>query len=205
MFDICVLLGGCGMYDGSDPQETILLAAALARREGRPTFVAPDVDQLHVVDHLNGDAMDGSRRVLQEAARLARGKVTALEEFRPAQTDALVIPGGHGVAKNLMTGFATPGARPEVRPEVKALLSHCLESGKPLAVVSLAKLLLEMVVPSAFTERLRSEAADQVYVDEEHRLLYTPGFLVGDRLEQILPGIEALAERLIGMCEEAPE
>ena len=72
-------------------------------------------------------------------------------------------------------------------------------------VVSVARLLLEAVVEDAFTERLRSEAADQVYVDTERRLLYTPGYLAGDRMEQILPGIEALGERMMAMCREASE
>jgi enhancing lycopene biosynthesis protein 2 len=200
MFDVCVLLSGCGMYDGSEPQETVLLLAAIARHGGRAVCVAPDVPQLHVVDHTTGDEMPGERGVLAEAARLGRGRVGRLEELRPEGTDALAIPGGYGVGKNLMTGFADPGARPEVRPAVRGLLEHYLEERKPVALVSLAKLLLESVVAGAFTERLRTEAPDQVYEDAERRILYTPGYLVGDRIEQVAPGIEALGRRLGEWC-----
>ena len=199
---IAVLLSGCGMYDGSEPQETVLLLAALAQRGGRAICVAPDVPQLHVVDHRDGNERSGDRGVVEESARLARGKVAPLGEFVPAGTDALVIPGGYGVGKNLMTGFAEPGSRPEVHPDVRELIRHYLDERKPVAAISLAKLLLEAVVAESFTERLRSEAADQVYEDPGARLLYSPGFLVGDRLDQIAPGIEALAERLMEWCRE---
>lgn len=205
MFDVCVLLSGCGMYDGSEPQETVLLLSALARRGARPTCVAPAVDQLHVVDHRDGEEMEGRRRVLQEAARLCRGKITDLADFHPGRTDALAIPGGYGVGKNLMTGFAEPGARPSILPAVDALLRHYLGARKPVAVLSLAKLLLESVEEEAFTGRLRTEAADRVYEDAGRRLLYTPGYLVGDRLDQIAPGIDALAERLLEMCAREVE
>lgn len=192
MPDVCVLLAGCGMYDGSEPQETILLLSALARRRLRAVCVAPDVPQLHVVDHTTGDEMAGERSVLAEAARLSRGRVASLAGFRPRPADALAIPGGYGVGKNLMIGFADPGARPEIRPEVRALLQHFLDEGKPVAVISLAKLLLEVLVEGAFTERLREESAERAYRDEERRLVYAPGFLAGDRIDQVGAGIDAL-------------
>ena len=149
--------------------------------------------------------MEGSRGVLQESARLARGKVTRLEDFEPARCDALAIPGGYGVAKNLMTGFAETGARPGIDPQVEALLKFFLAKRRPIGVVSLAKLLLEHVAEDVFTERLRAESADQVYVDAGRRLLYTPGYLAGERLDQIEPGIEALGERMLAMCREESE
>ena len=190
------------MFDGSEPHEAILLLSALARRGGRAVCVAPDIDQLHVVDHGSGDEVEGTRSVLTEAARLSRGKILPLSDFHPGRTDALAIPGGYGVGKNLMTGFAEPGARPEVVPQVRDLLRHYLEERKPIAVLSLAKLLLESEDEEAFTGRLRTESADQVYEDAGRRLLYTPGYLVGDRIEQIVPGIEALADRLVAWCGE---
>ena len=190
------------MYDGSEPQETVLLLASLARHGGRAVCTAPDVAQLHVVDHRDGNEAGGNRNVAEESARLARGKVISLDEFDPGATDALVIPGGYGVGKNLMTGFAEPGAVPVVRPAVRDLVGQYLCARKPVGVISLAKLLLESLVEKAFTERLRTEEANQVYADADRRLLYTPGFLVGDRLDQISPGIDALAERLISWCGE---
>ena len=125
-------------------------------------------------------------------------------EFLPEMVDALVIPGGYGVAKNLMTGFADAQSPREVRPEVAKLVQHFLSAGKPIAVISLGKVLLEAVLDGAFTEKLRREEPGEIYEDPERPLLYTPGFLVGQRLSEILPGIEALAERMLARCEEDP-
>lgn len=204
MFHVAMLLSGCGMYDGTEPHEAIPFLAAVERRGGRVFCVAPDTPQLHVVDHLDGNEMEGKRGLLQEAARLSRGKIQALGEFRAEMVDGLVIPGGYGVAKNLMTGFADAEGPRAVRPEVAALMEHFLSTGKPVSVISLGKVLLEAVVDGAFTESLRREEAGEVYEDPERPILYTPGFLVGDRLSQILPGIEALAERTLARCGEEP-
>jgi enhancing lycopene biosynthesis protein 2 len=197
MLDVAVLLAGCGLYDGSEPQESVLLLLALAQQGARTICVAPDAPQLHVVNHLDGNEAVGERRLLEEAARLSRGRIVSLQEFEPEAADAVAIPGGYGVGKNLMTGFAVPGTVPEVRPDVARLLGHCLERRKPIGAISLAKLLLEAVAVDSFTERLRSERADEAYHDDERRLVYTPGFLVGDRLDQIAPGIDRLVERLL--------
>ena len=205
MFHVGMLLSGCGLYDGTEPHEAIPFLAAVERRGGRVFCVAPDVPQLHVVDHLDGNEMEGERGLLRESSRLSRGKIQALGEFRPEMVDALVIPGGYGVAKNLMTGFADAESPRDVRPEVAALVEHFLSSGKPIAVISLGKVLLEAMVDGAFTESLRREEPGEVYVDPERPLLYTPGFLVGTRLFDILPGIEALAERMLALCAEESE
>jgi enhancing lycopene biosynthesis protein 2 len=146
--------------------------------------------------------MEGERGLLQEASRLSRGKIQALGEFRPEMVDALVIPGGYGVAKNLMTGFADAEGPRDVRPEVAALVQHFLSDRKPIAVISLGKVLLEAMVDGAFTETLRREEPGEVYEDPERPLLYTPGFMAAARLSEILPGIEALAERMLARCAE---
>jgi enhancing lycopene biosynthesis protein 2 len=45
--------------------------------------------------------MDEKRNVLLESARIARGNVKPLTELKASDYDALVVPGGFGVAKNL--------------------------------------------------------------------------------------------------------
>ena len=46
--------------------------------------------------------------VLVESARIARGKISDLKDYDPADFDAIVFPGGFGAAKNLST-FAFDG------------------------------------------------------------------------------------------------
>jgi enhancing lycopene biosynthesis protein 2 len=74
------------------------------------TIFAPDIQQYHVVNHLTGEPdQSASRNVIEEAGRIARGKISPITELDPEQFDGLLIPGGFGVAKNL-SSFAFNGS-----------------------------------------------------------------------------------------------
>src|SRR5262245_37111411 len=95
-----VLLSGCGLYDGSEVSETVLLLLALDRAGVRVEPIAPDGPQLDVVDHASALVVEGeSRNVLTESCRLVRTRVTDLRQARPDALDALFLPGGYGAAK----------------------------------------------------------------------------------------------------------
>ena len=103
-----VVLAGCGVYDGSEIHEAVLTLLAIDKAGSSYECFAPDVNQYHVVDHLSGKATKETRNVLTEAARIARGDIKKLSQLDINQFDALVFPGGFGVAKNLST-FAVDG------------------------------------------------------------------------------------------------
>ena len=44
------------------------------------SMFAPDVPQMHVIDHTKGAEMEPSRSVLVESARIARGNIQPLSE-----------------------------------------------------------------------------------------------------------------------------
>ena len=54
---------------------------------------APNVDQMHVVDHLKGAPTEEKRNVLVESARLARGEIKDLSELGVKEHDAIIFPG----------------------------------------------------------------------------------------------------------------
>ena len=59
---------------------------------------APDKEQLHAINHTAGSPHETNRNVLQESARIARGKVEALDGLDQSNFDALIVPGGFGAA-----------------------------------------------------------------------------------------------------------
>src|SRR5580765_6809853 len=59
---IGVLLGGCGLYDGSDVIETVLVLQALDAAGERPLLLAPDRTQTRTIDHRTGEVMPGVQR-----------------------------------------------------------------------------------------------------------------------------------------------
>lgn len=54
---------------------------------------APNIEQMHVVDHLKGAPSEEKRNVLVESARLARGNIQDLSKLSAKEHDALIFPG----------------------------------------------------------------------------------------------------------------
>jgi enhancing lycopene biosynthesis protein 2 len=202
-----VLLSGCGTYDGSEIQETVLLVLALAKRGMKAAFLAPDVEQRDVVDHSTGGVIEDAapRQVLVEAARVARGVVTAVGETPFGQLDALAIPGGMGAVKNLcLPGAGRLGFGP-VRPDVAALLDALSARKAPVAVVGLADAVLARHRGRPLDQDPTWVPAGEVVVDEDRRTVFTPGFMASDDLEEVAEGIERLADHLARWLGLHPE
>src|SRR5512143_852987 len=130
---IGVILSGCGVHDGSEIHEAVLILLALDRHGCEAVICAPDVEQVDVVNHLTGEAEKGSRRnVLAESARIARGKISDVAKVSAQALDGLILPGGFGAAKNLCD-FAVRGKSCTVHPQVARLVREVHAQGKPVA------------------------------------------------------------------------
>jgi enhancing lycopene biosynthesis protein 2 len=82
MAKIGVLLSGCGVFDGAEIHETVITLLALDRAGAEVVCMAPDMDQLHVINHLTQQETDEKRNVLVESARIARGQIRDLAPSR---------------------------------------------------------------------------------------------------------------------------
>lgn len=137
MKKVGVLLSGCGVYDGSEIQETVLALLALAEQGLEAFMIAPNIEQHHVVNHITGEEMPETRNVLVEAARIARGNITALDKVTAQDFDALLLPGGFGTAKN-HTKWAFQGADGEILPDVKRIIVETVQAAKPIVGLCMA-------------------------------------------------------------------
>lgn len=137
MMKVGILLSGSGVYDGSEIHESVFALLSILENGGEPHFIAPDVAQMHVVNHLTGEEMKETRNVLIESARIARGDIEALTDGTAEKIDALVLPGGFGTAKN-HTNWAVKGPESEIVPEVKKLIIDMVSSGKPIVALCMA-------------------------------------------------------------------
>ena len=134
---VAVILSGCGVYDGAEIHESVITLLRLDQRGAKVQCFAPDIAQLHVINHLTGEQMPETRNVLVESARIARGEIKDIREARVEDFDALIIPGGFGAAKNL-SSFATQGAACTVQPEVLSLAEAFAEAGKPIGLMCIS-------------------------------------------------------------------
>lgn len=134
---IGVLLHGSGVYDGTEIQEAVLSLLAIQQAGHEYLCIAPNFNQHHVINHLTGEVTEESRNVLVESARIARGKVEALNLQILDKIDALVMPGGFGTAKNI-TKWAFSGPSGEINSLLKDFLVATVKAKKPIVALCMS-------------------------------------------------------------------
>lgn len=132
-----VFLSGCGVYDGAEIHESVLALLSLNENGFDYQCFAPDIAQHHVINHRTGEEMAETRNVLTEAARIARGEIKPLSEFSAADFDAVVLPGGFGVAKNF-SQWAFEGPQGSIQPDVARALRETVAARKAIAALCMA-------------------------------------------------------------------
>ena len=137
MKKIGLLLSGCGVYDGTEIHEAVFSLLAILENGGQPLFMAPNINQMHVVNHLSGEEMPESRNVLIESARIARGDIEDLANVHASDIEGLVMPGGFGAAKN-HTDWAVNGPDGTIHPEVKRIINEMIDAGKPIVALCMS-------------------------------------------------------------------
>lgn len=213
-----VILSGCGVYDGSEIHEAVITMLALDRAGAEMVICAPDMPQMHVINHLTGEVAEGeTRNVLVESARIARGAIRDIAQVSAEELDALILPGGFGAAKNLCD-FAVKGAECEVHPEVARLVQEVHSQGKPVAAVCIAPALVARVLGEESPEltigtdaetagALESMGAKHVscpvrefVVDRERKLITTPAYMLAQNMSEAAEGIEKTVQTLLSMA-----
>jgi enhancing lycopene biosynthesis protein 2 len=217
MKKIAVVLSGCGVFDGSEIYESVLTLLRLEHNGVQYQCLAPNVEQLHVINHLTGEVAQGERRnVLVEAARLARGEIEDLATADPAEFDALIIPGGFGAAKNL-SDFAIKGADCTVIPQLVQFARAIHAAGKPVGLICIAPTLTPKLLGPGIRctvgndsevagaiERMGGEHAscsvDQIVVDPDKRVVSTPAYMLARSISEAASGINRLVDEVVKMA-----
>jgi len=210
-----VVLSGCGVYDGSEIHEAVLTLLALDRAGAAAVCMAPDVDQAHVIDHLTGEEADGTRNVLIESARIARGQVKNIQDVTARELDALILPGGYGAAKNLST-FAFKGADCTVHGDVTRLVKQMHQAGKPIGAMCIApvaiarifggELRVDLTIGSdpetaEAIERMGARHVEspvtEIVVDEANKVVSTPAYMSAKTISEAAEGIGKLVTAVL--------
>jgi enhancing lycopene biosynthesis protein 2 len=215
---IAVILSGCGVYDGAEIQESVITLLRLDQRGCQVQCFAPNIAQLHVINHLTGEEMPESRNVLVESARIARGEVKDIREANVDDFDALVVPGGFGAAKNL-SNFAVEGAGCTVQPEVLALAEAFAESRKPVGLICISPALAAKIYGPGVTCTIGNDAetaaaidkmggthenceVTEIVEDTARKLVTTPAYMRAKTIGEAAAGINKLVDRVIELTQE---
>lgn len=212
MKNFAVILSGCGSRDGSEIHEATLLLLAISQEDAKYQCFAPNINQFHVVNHLTGEVMNEKRNILVESARIARGNIKPLSEFKVEDFDALVLPGGFGAAKNLST-FALDGAKMVVLPEVEKIILKMHAAQKPIGAMCIAPTIIAKVlkdvsmtigtdqntadvITNLGAHQIPTENGD-VVIDNEHKIYSTPCYMLDASIADIYDGAYNMVEAII--------
>ena len=215
---IAVILSGCGVYDGAEIHESVITLLRLDQRGAQVECFAPDVAQLHVINHLTGEEMPESRNVLVESARIARGAVKDIGQANAADFDALIVPGGFGAAKNL-SNFAVEGAGCSINPQVLALAEAFAEAGKPVGLICISPALAAKIYGPGVTCTIGNDAdtaaaldkmgathvectVEDIVEDPARKLVSTPAYMLGKNISEVASGINKLVDRVLELTHE---
>lgn len=212
MKKFAVILAGCGVYDGAEIHEAVMTLYAIEKNGACYEIFAPDIPQHHVVNHLLGEEMKETRNVLVESARIARGKIRPLSELDIRGFDALVFPGGFGVAKNLCS-FAFEGENCDVIPGISTLIREAVSHRKPIGALCISPVLLAKVLGDVTVtigqdtgtieaiEKMGSvhklTGHGEVVVDEQYKLFTTPCYMLDATILNIAEGADNIIKAMI--------
>ena len=217
MKKIGVVLSGCGHQDGSEIHEAVFTLHALDKLDVDVIIMAPDMDQFHVVNHLNGEEeISESRNILVESARIARGEVVDVATISGQQLDALIFPGGTGMAKNIFD-YSMAGINCTVIPDVQRLIVEVLEANKPLGAICIAPVMVAKIleylgrtgtVTGGFNDNINNDikamgintievGAEDIVVDEENKIVTTPAYVEAKSMSEAFIGIEKLVNKVL--------
>lgn len=220
MPNVGVVLSGCGVNDGAEIHESVITMLELDKAGAEMVLMAPNIDQLHVINHATGDEMEESRNVLIESARIARGEIKDIATVKGNDVDALIFPGGFGVAKNLCD-YAMTGPECLVNPDVSRLISEVHDAGKPIGVICISPAMMAKVMGEknekvdltiGFDEQTGNDInsmganhvtcpVDEFVVDEEKKVVSTPAYMEAKSIKEAAAGIEKLVSKVLSLID----
>ncbi len=214
MKNVAVILAGCGVFDGSEINEVVLTLLHIEKNNAQYQCFAPDIAQHHTLNHITGEEMAEPRNVLVESARITRGNIKSLTELDVTQFDALIIPGGFGVAKNL-SDFAINGTNAKVNDEVLSACKAFAKANKATGYMCIAPALLPFiynkpqitigndsdtadVLTSLGAEHIECKV-DDIVIDKNNKLVTTPAYMLAQSIMDADVGIEKLVRNVLAM------
>lgn len=224
---VAVVLSGCGVYDGSEIHEASACLVHLSRAQADVAVFAPDVNQMHVLNHVTGQPVPNqTRNVLEESGRIARGRVQKMTALKASTFDALLFPGGFGVAKNIST-FAVDGVEMVVNEEVEKAILDFHVNHKPIGFCCIAPILAAKCIKGVEVTMGRSVEGDdkwphssactaakalgavhvekdvhEVHVDTNKLVVTTPAYMCDAYPHEVFDGVGLMIEKLLEMTHK---
>ena len=215
---IGVVLSGCGVNDGSEIHETVITMLELDKAGADMVLMAPNIDQLHVINHYTDQEMNEYRNVLIESARIARGDIRDMAEVSSSDVDALIFPGGFGVAKNLCD-YAMAGTDCSVNPDVLRLTQEVHNDKNPIGVICISPAMMAKILGDeteltiGFDEQTANDInamgakhiscpVEDIIIDTQKKVVSTPAYMEAKSIKEAAAGITKLVAEVLNMVAD---
>jgi enhancing lycopene biosynthesis protein 2 len=210
-----VVLSGCGHLDGTEIREAVLSLLVLDQQEVEVKCLAPDINITQVINHITKKATQGKRNILIEAARIARGDIYNIKEAKAKDFDMLIVPGGHGVVKNLSNIFENKS----ILPEFEQFVLEFFEAKKPIGAICISPAVIvsilskksrikvtigddkEQLIEKLGGEHIRCDTELSIE-DEEHNIFSCSAYMRDENISSIYKGIKHMIESMVKKITE---
>lgn len=213
MKKIAVILAGCGRMDGSEIHESVLTLLSIQQAGASYQCFSLDLPQHQVVNHLNNEATTEKRNMLEESARIARGDVLNLEQININDYDALIIPGGNGIAANLFT-LAQEGGEYKVNETVADVARKFTAANKPVGFICIAPVMIPAIYDFPVNMTIGTDVdtanlvtkrgaihhncnVNEICTDEKYKIVSTPACMLANSIASAYSGISKLCFEVI--------
>ena len=214
---VAVVLSGCGVFDGSEIYESVLTLLHLEQAGAEVKVFAPNINQMHVLNHITGNEMPETRNVLIEASRIVRGDINDITTATSDDFDAMIVPGGFGAAKNL-SDFATQGSGLTVQTDFLKFSQAMHQASKPIGLICIAPAMsakicgdgVECTIGNDLDTASAIEATgakhidcpvECAHIDRKKKLVTTPAYMLAGKISEASAGIKQLVNDVLDLCE----
>ena len=210
-----VVLSGCGRADGSEIHEAVCALLCIENMGCTYQCFAPDIEQAAVINHIDNQPMAEKRNVMVEAARIARGNILDLSEFKADDFDGIIFPGGLGAVTN-WCDFAAKGTECTINSSIYSVIRQCYDKKLVIGAMCIAPVLIALVLADkkihftlgaggATAQKLEKlgpvheeVGVTEVCIDHKNRICSTPAYMLATSMLDVCQG----AQNMIGaMCQ----
>ena len=210
---IAVLLIGCGHQDGSEITEVVSTLISLSEFGADVCCFSFD-RPYDVLNHVTGEKDGTQRNMLAEATRVTRSEIKKLSSLNVDDFDALVIPGGTGIAIHL-SEWVTKGAAGKIDTEVADVIEKFHQGSRPIAAICISPVLVAKTLGShgvSLTIGESKEIADEIgktgadavscpttdfVTDRHNKVISTPAYMEDATPFEVYSGIRAALKELV--------
>ncbi len=211
MKKIAVILLSPGHKDGSEITEAACARIALSELKAEVSYFSFDVN-------FPTDDGLGARNALVESQRISRGESLPINELNPEIYDALVLPGGSGMLKNLST-WLVDKEKFEIHSALQNVILKFYQQSKPIGAICISPFLVAHVLKnhkplitlgqsselistlSQFDIQHEACPSEDYITDRDCKVLSTPAYMNDHATPfEVYTGIRLMIKELVEMA-----